>query len=154
MRPYGTDAQLAKRRKRGLKLLEQGKSPIEVAERLGVKERSVRRWRQEAKDPKPKSERRPGRPAHLTGEQLQQLQQELLRGAYAQGYAEDYWTLERIGHLIWEKFGVRYGSSGVWYVMDRLGWSSQKVQRLAIQRDEEKIVSWKQRVWPRIKKVA
>jgi transposase len=154
MRPYGTDEQLEKRRKRGLKLLEQGKNPGEVAEMLGVKERSVRRWRQEAKNPRQKSERPPRRPRHLAGEQVQRLEQELLRGAFAHGYAEDYWTLERIGHLIWELFGVRYGSSGVWYVMDRMGWSSQKVQRLAIQRDEEKIVYWKHRVWPRIKKVA
>ena len=40
------------------------------------------------------------------------------------------------------------------HVMDRMGWSSQKPQRLAIQRDEEAIVSWKRRGWPRIKKVA
>jgi transposase len=154
MRPYGSDKQLAERRVRGLKLLEQGKRAKEVAELLGLKERSVRRWRQEAKSPKKKSEQPRGRPRHLNDEQMQQLEQELLRGAYAHGYAEDYWTLDRIGHVIWELFGVRFGSSGVWYVMDRMGWSSQKVQRLAIQRDEEKIVSWKRRVWPRIKKVA
>jgi hypothetical protein len=35
-----------------------------------------------------------------------------------------------------------------------MGWSCQKVQRLAIQRDDEAIVSWNRRVWPRIKKVA
>jgi transposase len=154
MRPYGSDKQLAERRIRGLKLLEHGKSAKEVAELLGLKERSVRRWRQEAKNPKKKSEQPRGRPRHLNDEQMQQLERELLRGAYAHGYAEDYWTLDRIGHMIWELFGVRFGSSGVWYVMDRMGWSSQKVQRLAIQREEEKIVSWKRHVWPRIKKVA
>lgn len=154
MRPYGTGKQLAKRRVRGLKLLAQGKSPQDVSELLGVKERTVRRWRQEARSPKKQIERPPGRPARLTSDQILQLEQELSRGAYAHGYAEDYWTLERIGHLIWELFRVRYVPSGVWHIMDRIGWSSQKVQRLAIQRDEEAIVSWKRRVWPRIKKVA
>ncbi len=80
MRPYGTDEQLAKRRKRGRKLLKQGKSPLEGAEILGERERSVRRWRQEAKTPQKNTDRPRGRPAHLTKEQLEQLQQELLRG--------------------------------------------------------------------------
>jgi transposase len=142
------------RRKRALDLLGQGKPAREVAEIIGVTIRSVYRWQQHEKSPPKKAERDPGRPSRLTEEQIQQLEQELLRGAYAHGYAEDYWTLERIGHVIWELFGVRYVPSGVWHVMDRMGWSSQKPQRLAIQRDEEAIVSWKRRIWPRIKKVA
>jgi transposase len=142
------------RRKRALGLLERGKSEREVAEIIGVTIRSVYRWQEQKKSPLKKEDRPFGRPSRLSEEQIQKLEQELLCGAYAHGYAEDYWTLERIGHVIWELFGIRYVPSGVWHVMDRMGWSSQKVQRLAIQRDEEAIVSWKQRVWPRIKKVA
>ena len=142
------------RRKRALKLLDEGKLAREVAEIIGVTIRSVYRWQQQKQSPKEKSERPLGRPNRLTGEQIQKLEQELLRGAYAHGYTEDYWTLERIGHVIWELFGIRYVPSGVWHVMDRMGWSSQKPQRLAIQRDEDAIASWKRRVWPRIKKVA
>jgi transposase len=145
---------LDKRRKLALELLEEGKPAREVAELIGVTIRSIYRWQEHQKKTPKKSERPPGRPSRMTNEQLQQLEQELLRGAYAHGYAEDYWTLERIGHVIWELFGIRYVPSGVWHVMDRMGWSSQKVQRLAIQRDEEAIVSWKRKVWPRIKKVA
>jgi len=142
------------RRKRALDLLDKGQPEREVAEIIGVTIRSVYRWQEQKKNPKKKSERLPGRPNRLTGEQVQKLEKELLRGAYAHGYAEDYWTLERIGHVIWELFGIRYVPSGVWHLMDRMGWSSQKPQRLAIQRDEDAIVSWKRRVWPRIKKVA
>jgi len=145
---------LIEKRKLALELLKEGKPAREVAELIGVTARSVYRWQEHQKHPPKKSERPPGRPSRLTNEQLQQLEQELLRGAYAHGYAEDYWTLERIGHVIWELFRIRYVPSGVWHVMDRMGWSSQKVQRLAIQRDEEAIVSWKRKVWPRIKKVA
>ena len=145
---------LDKRRKVALEMLEEGKPAREVAELIGVTIRSVYRWQEHQKNPPKKSERPPGRPSRLKKEQLEQLEQELLLGAYAHGYAEDYWTLERIGHVIWELFRIRYVPSGIWHVMDRMGWSSQKVQRLAIQRDEEAIVSWKQKVWPRIKKVA
>jgi len=86
MRPYGKSEQLAKRRKRALKLLESGKRVKEVAKMIGVTERSIRYWRKEANEPKKKgATRRPGHPSRLSTEQLKQLEQELLRGAYAQG---------------------------------------------------------------------
>jgi transposase len=154
MRPYGTSKQLQERREHALKLLEQGKSVKDVAINMSVRDRSVRRWRQERKRPKKKSERPPGKPSYLSKNQIQQLERELLKGAYAHGYSEDYWTLDRIGHVIWTLFKVRYVPSGVWRLLDRMGWSCQKIQRLAIQRNDETIVKWNQRVWPRIKKVA
>ena len=154
MRPNGTSEQLSKRRQMALKLVDQGKSVKEVAVKIGVSERSVRRWQQEQTQPRKKSERPPGQPAYLSNEQVKGLEQELLRGAYAHGYSEDYWTLDRIGHVIWILFKVRYTASGVWRLLDRIGWSCQKVQRLAIQRNDETIASWHRRAWPRAKKVA
>lgn len=155
MRPYGKSTQLAKRRKRALELLESGKRVKEVAKIIGVTERSIRYWQKEAHEPKVKrTTRPPGHPSHLSGEQLQQLEQELLRGAFAQGYAEDYWTLDRIARLIWDQFQVRYHPVSVWYIMQRIGWSNQRPQRQALQRDDEAIRRWKKYTWPRIKKVA
>lgn len=152
MRPYGTSQQLQRRREQALKLLKAGKSAKEVAARMKVTVRSVYRWQQEQKQPKPKSERAPGRPAYLTEEQIKKLEQELLKGAYAHGYSEDYWTLDRIGRVIWDLYQVRYTPSGVWRLLDGMGWSCQKVQRLAIQRNDEKIRRWKRWVWPKVKK--
>lgn len=152
MRPYGTSQQLQRRREQALKLLKAGKSAKEVAARMKVTVRSVYRWQQEQKQPKPKSERAPGRPAYLTQEQIKKLEQELLKGAYAHGYSEDYWTLDRIGRVIWDLYQVRYTPSGVWRLLDGMGWSCQKVQRLAIQRNDEKIRRWKRWVWPKVKK--
>jgi transposase len=153
MRPYGTSKQLQKRRQRALGLLKRGKSVVQVAARVGVTRWSVYRWRQK-ETTKQKSDRTPGKPAYVSNEHLKQLEQELLRGAYAHGYSEDYWTLDRIGHLIWDLFGIRYTPSGVWRLLDRMNWSWQKVQRLAIQRNDEAIANWKRYTWPRIKKVA
>ncbi len=154
MRPNGTGEQLSKRRQQALDLLKCGVSVKEIAAKLKVTERSVRRWRQERQSPKKKSIRSPGQTCYLTEKQRQKLEKELLQGAYAHGYSEDYWTLDRVGHMIWELFQVRYTPSGVWRLLDRMGWSCQKVQRIAIQRDDEAVVHWQQRVWPRIKKVA
>lgn len=152
MRPYGTNKQLQERRGHARKLLEQGKSVQDVASKMNVSARSVRRWQEERKHSKQKSERSPGKPSYLSRNQINQLERELLKGAYAHGYSEDYWTLDRIGHVIWILFQVRYVASGVWRLLDRMGWSCQKIQRLAIQRNDETIVNWNQRVWPRIKK--
>ena len=154
MRTNGTSEQLSKRRQRALELLKQGKSVKEAAAKIKVSEHSVRRWRQEQKYPKKKSERLPGRAAYLLEAQLKNLEQELLCGAFAHGYSEDYWTLDRVGHVIWTLFKISYTPSGVWRLLDRMNWSCQKVQRIAIQRNDEAIVSWHHRVWPRIKKVA
>ena len=153
MRPPGTPEQLAKRRQQALDLLESGKAIKEIARQLGTTERSVRRWRQEVKHPKKKkSKRGSGKEAYLSIQQIKKLERELLKGAYAHGYAEDYWTLDRIGHVIWELFQVRYVPSGVWRLLTRMGWSNQRVQRLAIQRNEDVIANWKVHQLPRIKK--
>jgi len=152
MRPIGTPEQLAKRRQKALDLLKSGEAIKEIARQLGTTERSVRRWREEVKHPRKKSKRGPGKPGYLSKQQIQKLERELLKGAYAHGYAENYWTLERIGHVIWELFQVRYVPSGVWRLLTRMGWSNQRVQRLAIQRDEAVIENWKVHQLPRIKK--
>jgi hypothetical protein len=36
--------------------------------------------------------------------------------------------------------------------MDRMGWSSQRPQRLALHRNDEAIEAWKKKELPRIKK--
>lgn len=153
MRPYGTSKQLHKRQQRALGLLKRGKSVAQVAAQVGVTRCSVYRWRR-GERVKRKTTRPPGKPAYVSSEQIKQLEKELLRGAYAHGYCEEYWNLDRIGHLIWDLFGIRYTSSGVWRLLDRMNWSWQRVQRLAIQRNDEAIAHWKRYTWPWIKKVA
>jgi transposase len=148
---------LAVRRERALELLRQGNSIAAVAAALGVTARSVQRWQQAASTRKRRAKRlrsKPGRPSRLTTVQLRWLETALQRGAYTFGYAEDYWTLDRIAHLIWESFSVRYHPSAVWHILTRLGWSCQKPQRVALQRNDQAIRHWKRYLWPHIKKVA
>jgi transposase len=89
----------------------------------------------------------------LSAQQQKRLSRELLRGAFAHGYPEDHWTLDRIGRVIFDLFGVRYHPSSVWHLLRRMGWSSQKPQRTGLSRDDEAIAEWKQKDWRRIKKV-
>ena len=155
MRRKGPNEQFAARRARGLALLDEGKTPKEVAEILDVTKRSVDRWRANAKKPqKKKATRPPGRPRKLSGKQVKRLAQALDKGAYAFGYAGGYWTLDRIAQIIWQLFGVRYETSAVWHVMQRMGWSNQRPQRRPLHRNEEAIEQWKKEELPRIKKVS
>lgn len=157
MRPFGTTKQLAKRRQRALILLRRGQTPKQAAQRVGTTARSVRRWQRHAKCSKPKrrlNRRAPGRPSRLSATQIRRLLRALERGAYDYGYAEDYWTLDRITHLIWDFFRVRYHPSSVWHILQRVGWSCQKPQRRSLARDDAAIAHWKHYIWPHIKKVA
>jgi transposase len=155
MRRKGTNEQFAERRARGLALLGEGKTAKDVAEILDVTKRSVDRWQADAKKPKKKrAERSPGRPRKLSDKQTKRLEKALDKGAYAFGYAGDYWTLDRIAQVIWQLFGIRYETSGVWRVMQRMGWSSQRPQRRPLHRNEEAIEQWKKEELPRIKKVS
>ncbi len=153
MRRKGTSEQLAIVRNQGLALLKKGKKAKEVAEILNVTSRCVYRWRQESQKPKRKKAARSlGRPRKLTEKQIKKLEKALDQGAYAFGYTGDYWTLDRITQIIWQLFKVRYHPSGVWHILDRLGWSNQRPQRLPLHRNDETIALWKKGISPEIKK--
>jgi transposase len=57
-----------------------------------------------------------------------------------------------VTELIAQEFGVRYHPAHVWKVLTALGWSCQKRERRALERDEAAIARWKRDAWPRIKK--
>lgn len=153
MRPIGTPQQLAARRERARTLLAAGQSVTVVARALGVSRQAIYLWQaQPPAEKRKQAKRAPGRPCKLTAGQQRQLIGVLLKGAFAYGYPTDHWTLERIAHVIFQRFGVRYHPSGVWGLMQRLDWSNQKMARVGLERDEDAIASWKRRVWPRVKK--
>jgi len=154
-RPQGSSDAIADRRRRALSLLDQGLSLNEVARRIGCQPCSVMRWR----DMRRRRGQRvfevrfsPGRPPKLTRTQRRQLTRLLLKGSMAHGYRTELWTCARIAELIRKQFGVQYHRDHIGRLMRSLGWSSQKPQTRAIERDEAKIEAWKRRQWPRLKK--
>jgi transposase len=160
MRIKGTKEQLEARRSRALVLLKQGNSPTEVAKAVGAARSTIYEWRdKQAGKPIRRSRRqsrrsrRPGGQSKLSDKQIKQLERELSQGAPAYGFLGDYWTLERVVLVIWQKFAVRYSVSGTWHVLQRMGWSSQKQQRVCVKRSDEAVAEWRQKIWPRLKKV-
>src|SRR5262249_8951573 len=121
------------------------------AEVLGVHRVSVQRWLRMARTPGGLNAR-PLRRAHrLSDEQLRELEGLLLQGASRHGWPNDLWTAARVTELIPPHFGVRYHPEHVRKVLKRrLGWTSQKPQTRAKERDEEAIRLWVEEEFPRI----
>jgi transposase len=94
-----------------------------------------------------------GRPPKLSDAQAAQVEQALRQGAKANGFATDLWTLDRVAQVIQRLTGVRLARASVWRLLvGRLGWSLQRPERKARERDEEAIARWVAYEWPRIKK--
>ena len=144
------------RRERAAELFAQGASQAEVARELDVSRQSASRWHtgwQAAGTTGLQSRGPTGRRPKIPDEQLAVIEQALLQGALAHGFATDVWTLDRIAVLIQGLTGVRLSNPSVWRLLrGRLGWSVQRPTRQAKERDEEAIQHWVQHEWPRIKK--
>jgi transposase len=155
MRPNGSARQLEQRRRQAVALLEEGLTTHEVATRLGCTARSVRRWRQTWKGQGPPALDalpRRARPSKVTARQKARLVRCLLRGARANGFVTDLWTTGRVATLLEDQFGVHYHVNSLWKFLTSLGFSSQKPEKRAAERDEARIQRWVKHEWPRIKK--
>jgi transposase len=92
-------------------------------------------------------------PPKVADEQLEAIEQALLKGALAHGFPTEVWTLERIAVVIQGLTGVALSNPSVWRLLrDRLGWTVQRPERQATERDQEAIQHWVAHEWPRIKK--
>ncbi len=155
MRPSGTAQQLERRRRQAIRLLKAGKNLSAVARTVSASVSSVFRWYQTYRKkglhglrPQPT----PGRPPKLSPSQKKRLVTWLAKGPLAAGYRTDLWTLKRVAQLIRKQFGVAYHPCHIWKLLTSLGWSCQKPERRALQRDDAAIAHWKRYRWSHIKK--
>ena len=127
----------------------------EVARELGVSRQNVsrwyRRWRQGGEQAL-RSRGATGPSPRVSLEQLAQVEQVLLAGARASGFANDLWTLPRVAQVIAQHTGVVHHPGHVWRLLRQLGWSVQRPARRAVERDEEAVARWVKVEWPRIKR--
>lgn len=155
MRLRGSAELLENRRRRALALLDDDRSLNDVARLMGCAPSSVMRWRDMRRrggDKALKVRSSPGRPHKLSALSCRLLLTSLLRGAMASGYPTELWTTARIAEVIRKKFRVQYHRDHVGRLMHRLGWSHQRPQKRALERDEGKIRRFLRQEWPRVKK--
>jgi len=136
-------------------MLLAGKRPAEVALAVGVARQTVYTWKallDEGGIDALRAVPGRGRPAKLEPEQLAELREVLLQSPTAHGFGTELWTLKRVGLLINRMYGVEFSQTHVWRILGALGFSAQKPERRAIERDEDAVRHWKRHTWPALKK--
>jgi transposase len=157
MRPRGSPEVLEARRRIAARLLAQGKTLTEVAVAVGASVSSVKRW----SDALSKggttalaSKPHPGRKPRLTSDDCGRLLVALNAGAECWGFSTAEWTCSRVKTLIEHLFQVSFHVDYVGTILHRLGWSPQRPEHRARERDEVAIQRWRRVEWPRLKKEA
>lgn len=136
-------------------MFENDIGPAEVARRLGVTVGATSQWRKAWREKGKEGLRSVphlGSKPKLPRRKLPELKRMLLDGPKAHGFSTELWTLPRIKELIQRRFGVSYDTSQISRILRSMGWSRQKPERRARERDEEQIELWRSEQWPRIKK--
>ena len=145
----------AKKRIRAGRLLLSGKRCADVGEAVGVARQTVYTWKallDEGGLDALRAVPEPGRPARLDAAQLAQLRAVLLQSPTEHGFGTELWTLKRVAAVIHTFFGVRFGQTQVWRILGALGFSPQKPEKRAIERNDDAVRAWKRRTWPALKK--
>src|ERR1700690_4464182 len=148
-------SEAAKRRVRAGRMLLSGKGCAEIAEAVGVARQTVYTWKallDEGGLDALRAVPDPGRPARLDETQLAQVRAALLQSPTEHGFGTELWTLKRVGIVIRRLHGVRFGQTQVWRILGVLGFSPQKPEKRAIERNEDAVRNWKRRTWPALKK--
>jgi transposase len=151
-RPFGSAAELERRRYRAVEAVDQGDPVEDVARIYGVARSSVYRWLQMSKKPDGLAARpHPGPTPRLSAQQQEHLEAMLCDGADAHGWPNRLWTTQRVADLVYRHFGVSWHHDHVGrFLRERLDWTPQKPHRRARERDEAAIQHWQKQTFPRI----
>ena len=150
-------AKLEKRRLQAGKLFAKGFYAPDLARRLGIARQVAYRWKaawEKGGQAALASKGPAGPKPKLNARQTQQVIKALLAGPVAQGYKTALWTLPRVALLIKELTGVDYHPGHVWRLLGASGFSCQRPERRAVERDDKAMDRWKREVWPALKKGA
>ncbi|MBB6174229.1 transposase [Nocardiopsis mwathae] len=151
-----TPDELQDRRMKAAALFEAGHhTQAEIARLLGTTRQAVNKWHKQWKagGTQALASRPAGAAPLLEADREHRLLRLLDQGPAAHGWNDQIWTLSRINRLISEHFNVAFADpSGVWRMLQRLGYSWQVPAARAVQRDEEEIAAWCTATWPQAKR--
>lgn len=144
------------RRLAGARMLKRKVAQADVARELGVSRQAVSVWARQLAEVngavgKLKGKTL-GRPRRLNVEQRESLSRMLVAGALQAGFPTELWTVKRVRAVVAREFGVEYSQTGCWELLRKLGFSPQKPEKRATQRNEDAILQWKRKTWPGLKK--
>ena len=148
-------SEAVKKRLRAARMMQAGKGCAEVALAVGVARQTVYTWKRlldEAGVDALRAVPEPGRPAQLDAAQLAAVRAVVLQSPTEHGFGTELWTLKRVGAVIERMHGVRFGQTQVWRILGSLGFSPQKPDKRAIERNDDAVRHWRRRTWPALKK--
>jgi transposase len=131
---------------RAAAMFDRGKRQVDVVSELGVSAQTACRWYQAwatGGRPALAGTGRAGRMPKLSDDQVAEVADALRQGPKDNGFSTDMWTLARVAEVTEKVTGVRYSITQTWTILrERLGWSSQRPARRAVDRDDETIGRW------------
>ena len=143
--------ELEARRKTAARYFKQGKTRYWVSRHFQVSRPAASQWYQRWKDGTLAS-RKPGKKEKLASDQKKKLAGIILNNPTAYGYSTQLWTLERITAVVKKKLKVAYKPRSLAHMLHSLGFSYQKPEQRAKERNEKKIKTWMTKTWPRLLK--
>lgn len=155
MRSQGSAEELERRRRLAVQRVLEGKKQKDVAAFLGVAERTVSRWMTAYRaggDDAIRLKPIPGRPPKLSKRQEASVLSWLAKSPKAFGYQTDLWTTRRLAEVIEKRFAVRFNANYLAEWLTSRGYSPQKPETTAVERDNPAIARWIAEDWPRLQK--
>jgi len=148
-------SEAVQKRVRAARMLQAGKGCAEVGLAVGVARQTVYTWKRlldEGGIDALRAVPEPGRPAQLDAAQLAAVRAVVLQSPTEHGFGTELWTLKRVGAVIERMHGVRFGQTQIWRILGSLGFSPQKPEKRAIERNDDAVRHWRRRTWPALKK--
>ena len=144
-----------KKRLRAGRLLQKGKTPADIARDVGVARQTVYTWKalfDEGGIDALRAVPLRGRPAKLDDAQREELRRAIVQNPTEHGFGTELWTLKRVGVVIKRMHGIKFSQTQIWRILGSLGFSPQKPDKRAIERNEDVVRSWRRNKWPALKK--
>jgi len=142
---------------RAVELCKEGKSIGEISHFFGVHRGSVSRWITVYKREGKKALKRrvaPGPARKLSKEEMKHIIKLLRADAMEFGFDTPLWTCKRLQQLILQETGKRLHTTNVMRWLKQWGFTNQKPERRAMQRDDAAVKRWLKEEWPKIQKHA
>jgi transposase len=155
MKPTGSARELEARRRLAVTRVNEGWKQKDVAAFLGVSLKAVGKWMAAYRalgDDGLKSIPRTGPAPKLSPRRERSVLSWLAKSPQAFGYKTDLWTTRRLAEVIEKRYGVHFNANYLAEWLTRRGYSPQKPETPAVERDNPEIARWVAEDWPRIKK--
>jgi len=143
--------ELEARRRKAARYFEKGKTRYWVSEHFKVSRPASSEWYMRWKEDTLEAQK-PGKKDKLSEEQKKDLSKMILKNPTAYGYQTQLWTLDRITSCVKKELEVSYRPRSISHMLHMLGFSCQKPERRAKERNEKKITEWKKQTWPTLLK--